>query len=265
MIRPLSLTDFDSVHRAFLSAFGDYSVTMQPTREQLTEMLRRRGYVPELSAGIFDHGELVAFTLTGASGGYAYDTGTGVVPSHRRRGHGQHLLEYVIDLLRTAGYTHYRLEVIESNEPAVMLYLRSGFAVTRSLQCWRFDRHPGGVTMPVITNPDWGLLQSWWDVEPAWQNSTASLNRAVDRFTIVGDADGYCVLFPQSGDVPQLAVRPGARRRGHGRRLLGTVAAMAGKPLRLLNIDAHDPSLDAFLMAAGAVRTVRQVEMERVI
>lgn len=264
MIRALSLTDFDSVHRAFLNAFSDYPVPMQMARSQLSEMLRRRGYVPELSAGCFDGDELVAFTLTGASHGYAYDTGTGVLPSHRRNGLGRQMMDFVLDRLRDAGYTKYRLEVIESNDAAVTLYLRSGFAITRSLQCWQYDG-PAGHSMQPIGLPDWELLRSWWDVEPSWQNSTESLHRAGDPFHVVGDADGYCVVFPSTGDVPQLAVRPGARRRGLGRRLLQSAATLAGKPLRLLNVDAHDPALDSFLETVGAHRTVRQLEMERTI
>lgn len=265
MIRPLSLTDFDSVHRAFLSAFSDYSVPLQLSKLDFLELLRRRGYVPELSCGVFDEDELVAFTLTAACAGRAYDTGTGVVPTHRGRGLGSRLLDATIDLLRNAGYTHYRLEVIESNEPAVMLYLRNGFAITRELQCWSYDSAAPHVMFPVLRHPDWGTLQSWWDVEPSWQNSTHSLHRAGDRFAVVGDAAAYCVVFPSTGDVPQLAVHPAARRQGRGRKLLDTAAALAGKPLRIINVDAHDPALDAFLSAAGAQRTVRQLEMERVI
>jgi hypothetical protein len=70
------------------------------------------------------------------------------------------------------------------------------------------------------------------------------------------------VLFPSTGDLPQFAVPRHLRRNGIGTRLLQTAAAIAGNPLRILNVD---PSLAPFLTAIGAQRFVRQIEMERVL
>lgn len=117
MLRPLTASDFDAVHAAFVEAFSDYIVKFEPTREQLREMLTRRGYVPELSVGIVENDKLVAFTLNGVSDARGYDTGTGVIPSARRRGYGRQMLEYVRDRLRDAGYTQYVLEVLEETPP----------------------------------------------------------------------------------------------------------------------------------------------------
>ena len=52
VIRPLSASDFDTVHAAFVDAFSDYVVPLSPTREQLAEMITRRGWVPEASVGV---------------------------------------------------------------------------------------------------------------------------------------------------------------------------------------------------------------------
>jgi GNAT superfamily N-acetyltransferase len=104
-------------------------------------------------------------------------------------------------------------------------------------------------------------MRSWWDVEPSWQNSVASIRRARDRQVMLGDEDGYAIVFPASGDLARLAVRPDARRRGIGSMLLDAAATLAGKPLRILNVDARDAGIDAFLTSVGAKRTVRQIEM----
>lgn len=258
MIRALRHDDFDAVYTAFREAFSDYVVPLSPAREQLQEMLTRRAWVPHLSVGVFDGARLVAFTLNGFDDRRAYDSGTGVVPSHRRRGLGREMVDFVLPLLRDAGAERYVLEVIEANAPAIALYRAAGFQETRTLQCWTCDADvssTGPITRGVM-HPE------YCDVAPSWQNSTASIRRARDRFEILGDDDGYAVLFPSNGDLAQLAVAPTARRRGAGTRLLRAAATLAGKPLRILNVDDRASGIAAFLEAAGARRTIRQLEME---
>ncbi|HUP62719.1 MAG TPA: N-acetyltransferase [Thermoanaerobaculia bacterium] len=176
MIRPLAARDFDAVHAAFLEAFSDYVVPFALTREQLEEMLARRGWVPEASAGVFDDARLVAFTLNGIDAARAYDTGTGVVPTHRRRGLGRAMLAETYPLLRERGCTEYVLEVLEQNEPAGALYRNAGFVETRRFQCWRLE---GGrpVRLPGADETS-ALHEEWWDIQPSWQNSTRSIERA---------------------------------------------------------------------------------------
>jgi ribosomal protein S18 acetylase RimI-like enzyme len=80
---------------------------------------------------------------------------------------------------------------------------------------------------------------------------------------VLGNEDAYAVLFPGNGDLAQLAVRPEARRRGLGTALLHEAATVAGKPLRIMNVDERDRGIANFLERAGAIRTVRQLEMAR--
>jgi len=262
MIRTLTSADFDALHAAFLAAFSDYVVPFALTREQLAEMIARRGWVPEVSLGVFDgdafeDGAMVAFTLNCVEGDCAYDTGTGVVPTHRRNGLGRDLMERSFELLRER-CSSYVLEVLEANTRAVELYRATGFEVSRTFQCWTYEFHgpatyeSGGVASPLHR-----------DVEPSWQNSDGSIARAGAHHVTLGDDRGYAVVFPDNGDLPQLAVRRDARRQGIGTRLLQSAAAVAGKPLRILNIDDRAEGIAAFLEHNGAKRTVRQLEMIR--
>lgn len=139
MIRTLRDDDFDAIHRAFVDAFSDYVVPMRPSAEALREMFTRRGWVPELSSGIFEDEALVAFTLNGLDGERAYDTGSGVIPSHRRRGLARQTMVHSIELLRDAGAATYQLEVLEPNAPAIGLMagwglLRRGGWIVRRLR-----------------------------------------------------------------------------------------------------------------------------------
>lgn len=262
VLRTLHHDDFDAVFTAFREAFSDYVVPFSPTREQLHEMLTRRGWAPHLSVGVFDGARMVAFTLNGFDDRAAYDSGTGVVPSHRRRGLGREMIDFILPLLRDAGAERYVLEVVESNAPAIALYRAAGFQETRALQSWTYAPEALSATPSTGPSARAAMRPEYCDVAPSWQNSTASIRRAHDRFEVIGSDDGYAVVFPSSGDLAQLAVAPAARRRGLGTRLLRDAATIAGKPLRIINVDDRASGIAAFLEAAGARRIVRQREME---
>jgi ribosomal protein S18 acetylase RimI-like enzyme len=259
VIRTLTPHDFPAVHDTFVEAFSDYVVPMAPAREQLGEMFQRRGAVMDASVAAFEDDRIVAFTINCIDGTRGYDTGTGVVPSHRRRGLARELMLRSFDVLRERGCSEYVLEVLEQNEKAVALYRDCGFVETRRLQCWTFDRD-------IDTMADGGSIhEEWWSVAPSWQNATGSIQRASDRFVAVGNDDAYAIVFPSNGDLPQLAVRPEARRAKLGTRLLEAAAHRAGKALRILNVDDRDDGIARFLDAAGARRTVRQIELSKLL
>ncbi|HEX8409642.1 MAG TPA: GNAT family N-acetyltransferase [Thermoanaerobaculia bacterium] len=264
MIRTLTHDDFESLFAAFTAAFSDYVVKLSPTREQLREMFTRRGWLPSLSIGAFDGNTMVAFTVNCVDGALAYDSGTGVVPTHRRRGLARAVMQKSFEVLD--GCEDYVLEVLDNNPSAIALYRDLGFREVRGLQCWTYEAqrltgsesHSGFSTVSLGDHEPVNL-----DVQPSWQNSTASIARATQPHTILGDDDGYAIVFPGTGDLPQLAVRREARRRGVGTRLLDAAAHVAGKPLRIMNVDERDAGIAAFLEHAGAKRTVRQLEMLR--
>lgn len=271
--RALEDGDFAAIHRAFGEAFGDYAVPFQLTPEQLREMLRRRGWSPEASVGVFDGERLVAFTLNGVGTWRGvrtgYDTGTGVVPSHRGRGLSRRMIDESIDRLRHRGAAQYLLEVLQENRRAFDVYRGAGFEVTRELQCWACEPPAGTPEARVVRldDPDWTVVSSFFDVQPSWQNSIDSVRRAgAPRthlgFTRDGALDGIAVVF-ESGDLPFVAGHPATRRRGVGRALLAAASRAAGRPLRILNVEGEYAA--EFLQACGAQRTVRQYEMLRAL
>src|SRR5215212_5549120 len=197
VIRALTAADFEAVYAAFTAAFSDYVVPLQPSREQLAEMLTRRGWVPEASVAAFDGDQLVAFTLNGIEDTRAYDSGTGVVPTHRRHGLGREVMRASYPLLREHGCREYVLEVLDTNTRAAALYASEGFVVARGLQCWRYEAHrfTGSEAHSELRTPvslcAYEPVSLLWDVLPSWQNTTASIARAKDKHVILGDDDGY--------------------------------------------------------------------------
>lgn len=259
-IRPLIGISFDTLADAFNDAFSDYAVPMKMTGEQLAQMQLRRGYDAGASLGAFDGDRIVGFVLTGIDGDRAYNSGTGVSVSRRREGIARQLMERAIELLRDRGITSYVLEVIESNERAAALYRAAGFEERRRFQCWTYDAAQR-VKAKELANASLEEIASHGDIEPAWQNSLASIRRAREPHVVLGDERGAIVFFPQSGDLPLLAVRRDARRQGLATQLLAAAGSRAAKPLRILNLDDRDTGIAAFLAAAGAKPLVRQIEM----
>jgi ribosomal protein S18 acetylase RimI-like enzyme len=268
VLRTLTDGDFDAVVACFNESFSDYVVPFSLTAPQLREISARRAVVFERSVGAFDGDRLAGFTLNGLDGQTAYDSGTGVVPSHRRRGLGRDMMQFILPHLREAGARRYLLEVIETNTRAVALYESLGFTTTRSLACWKYETTASSDLAIRPIEADWELFESFRDVEPSWQNSEGSIRRARDPRVILGAFDGdlligYAIVFPQTHDLAQLAVRRAHRRRGIGSVLLDRAAAEADGAVRILNVDAGDEGFDAFLRARGADQFIRQREMER--
>jgi ribosomal protein S18 acetylase RimI-like enzyme len=283
-LRPLAGVSWETLAQVFNAAFSDYAVPMAMSAEGLAAMQVRRGYAAEHSYGAFLGDELVGFALTGIGGlgglggldgldgEVAYNGGTGVVPAHRRGQLGKRLVEAVAAQVPARRYV---LEVIEDNGAAVALYRRLGFVEQRRLQCWTLAAPgaagPGdgassrgaradGLAEQSLAELEAALAER--DIQPSWQNTLAALRRAVEPPLVLGDEHGAVAVFPSSGDVPLLCVRRSSRRQGHGRRLLAAAQARAGRGLRLINVDARDEGISAFLSAAGATRTVVQLEME---
>ena len=243
VMRTLTEGDFDAVHTAFNEAFRDYVVPLQLTPEQFREMLTRRGWVPEASVAAEDERRIVAFTLNCIDGTAAYDNGTGVVPTHRRRGLAARVMNECVRVLRARGCETYVLEVIDTNHGAIALYESLGFQDIRGLQSWTYESKSGREAEVPNVN-----------LRPSWQNSEASIRRATAPHVKIEDARGHLLLFPNNGDVP----------RFHGTittRLLDEALAAAGKPLRIINVDESDEAFARFLAGAGARKIVRQREM----
>lgn len=280
-LRSLQGLAWGALATAFNAAFADYAVPMSIAPEALAAMQLRRGYSPACSFGAFAGEQLVGFVLTCLEGDRAYNSGTGVLPAHRGGGLARRLVEQGIDHAARAGARSYVLEVIDDNAPAIALYRRLGFVEQRGLQCWTWagattgdegpprpapPRSAAAELAPLSSSLTSSLISSFGgdaDLEPSWQNSLASLRRATEPSLVLGDERGVVVVFPGSADVPLLCVRRAARRRGHGRHLLASAAARCSRPLRLLNLDDRAEGVAAFLAAAGATRTVRQLEMVR--
>ncbi|NMC60258.1 MAG: GNAT family N-acetyltransferase, partial [Candidatus Methanofastidiosa archaeon] len=111
-IKSLAKIDFGMIFKAFNQAFAGYEVQLNSV--QLQSMLKRRGFIPDLSFAAFDRNEIIAFTLNGI-GNFngiptAYDTGTGTLKDYRGKGLATKIFEYAVPCLSKVNIKQYLLE-----------------------------------------------------------------------------------------------------------------------------------------------------------
>jgi ribosomal protein S18 acetylase RimI-like enzyme len=258
--RNLNGVSFETMTAAFNEAFSDYDIPAKYTVNYLRALVLRRGYRPDLAVGAFDGEQLVGFVFNCLDGDAAYNSGTGVIPSHRRHGLARKLMQRSFEATRAAGAATYTLEVIETNHRAAALYRDLGMIETRRLHRWSYEpAKRGRFTELANVHPE--ALAPWFDFAPSWQNSPRSVSRAVEPYVALGDERCTAIMFPSNGDVALLAVDPAHRRQGLGRALLDAAATRCAKPLRILNIDERAEGVNAFLARCGATKTIVQLEM----
>jgi len=123
-IRALTQADLEQV-LAITAASPDAASWSRPAYEALLQAPRHGCcYVAELDALV------VGFVCFRVAGDEAELLNLAVLPSYRRQGIGARLLEQMFREAATRGAARIFLEVRETNQPAIGLYQRYGFAVS---------------------------------------------------------------------------------------------------------------------------------------
>ncbi len=279
-IRNLSLLSPDELFTTFSEAFADYEITLD--KEEHQRMLNRRGFDATLSYGAFEDGRLVSFTCNGI-GSFnglptAYDTGTGTLKEYRGRGLATQVFEASIPFLVEAGIRQYLLEVLQHNDPAVSVYRKMGFEVSREFNYFvaatdalhlQDKPLPGDYILKPISMDELGDPLAMWDFAPSWQNSFEAIGRKPEDFSIIGiccknHLTGYGIVEPASGDVTQLAVHPEHRCKGLGTVILSELVKMNRHiGLKSVNTDTASTATEAFFISNGLPLKGKQFEMIR--
>ncbi len=284
-IRFLEATPWTELHRALQASFSDYAVDMSyMTVDYLQRRSRKNGVALDVSPGLFVDGELVGFTLVGLgpwkNGPAAFDSATGLVKAWRGRGYASALFEYALPVLKTRGIQTFVLEVLQENKPAIRAYEKSGFQISRELDC--FDFHPqqaavsarpepSGITIaPVDAQTSLDFEQSaQWPL--SWECSYPAQRRcAEDMLFLSARSDreivGLASFNTRLNWLMAIQVKPAWRRRGVAWALLSRILAEFGLPgsrIRADNIQHDDVASQNLLRKLGFRHFVSQYEMER--
>lgn len=277
-IKSLKDISFDELFISFNEAFGSYEV--QINKEELRVMLKRRGFVKELSFGAFEDGRLVSFTLNGIGqfNGLktAYDTGTGTIEEFRGKGIASTIFNYSLPFLKEAGIKQYLLEVLQHNTNAVSVYKKLGFETSREFNYFKQVNELIQINSKDLRDEfcfkemdlgDKNILMKFWDFTPSWQNSFEAIERSFDDFIIIGvykmeKLIGYSIFEPNSGDLTQIAISKEFRRQGIGSALLcEALKENKFKSVKAVNTEINCESITAFLQSNNIPLCGKQFEM----
>lgn len=277
--RFLSSGDFDALYATFTAAFSDYVYPFALTAAQFQNHINLNGVDLERTVGCFESERLVGFSLNGFGKWHdvetVYDAGTGVIPEMRRKGVAEAMFDMMMPRFQSEGIAQFLLEVITTNPGAIRLYEKLRFRPVRELALLQRDGEvkaavsgPKGLTIDEITEPDWLLLQTFWDGEPSWQNSIDSIRRSMKLKRIFGAfvdqrCVGYIVFSSKFGRVSQIAVDKAYRDRGIGTGLLRRLQTetASGYSLQIINVDKSLERVVRFFRSRGFYERLAQHEM----
>lgn len=271
--RTLNTVSTKMIYETFMKVFADYQVKFTLSYEDFSKMLLKKGYNGSYSIGAFKQDKLIGFILNGLRTWNGkktlYDLGTGVIADMQHCGITSEMFAQMKKIASSINIDQYLLEVIQSNDSALQLYLKKGFKIQRELKCFQIKKENYQVIKKYevshVDYLDLNELSCFWNYQPSWQNSNDSLIAVKEQFyySVVYDKNkivGYGVINKKSGDIGQLAVLPAYRKKGIGKSILSDlIQRTSGSVIQVLNIDDQDTQL--FLKHQGFENFVDQYEM----
>lgn len=277
--RPFVEADFPKMHQAFLSAFADYTLPFNLSYQQFIEkFVHKLNINLPLSVGAYKDDELVAFMFTGV-GIYrnkktAYNGGTGVVPSHRRKALTIKMYDYLWPIFKKGGIEQAVLEVLTTNERAIKSYQTCGFTLHTRYHCFQLkaenlikDKAPASIAITKKEKANWPLYATFLDCNPSYLDSIPILTHNIANEHIAeakeGDTTvGYIIFQSSAARISQLAIAKAYRNKGIGTKLLHyALSHISSKTITLINIDHDEKEVIQVLKQWGFENTADQYEM----
>jgi len=172
----------------------DYMVPMPLNADRLREYVQIYDIDMERSVVAMSGEQILGINMIGVRDERSWVTRLGVLPVKRRRGAGEGMTRYLLEMSRQLGHKRTILEVIKKNVPAHTLFRKLGFYETREFLIMRRPPNgdyqtPDGKIEWLEANPSIDLLNEY--PEPlAWTNQPETYIRA-------GDAQGIRCELPE--------------------------------------------------------------------
>ena len=282
VIKTLEDTGIETIHSAFVRAFSDYQVDISyMTPAVIEKRFIKNGYHPELSAGLFEEGELKGFTIVGIGrfngGRSGFDIMTGMAREWRGKGYAHKMFDLIKTKMKQEAINNFYLEVLQENAPAIKAYSKTGFKKVRGLNCYQLNvgklkpaRHIE--TVVFLDKYDRSVIDrftGFLDWEPSWENHFESIKRIPDHVEVIiatafGKQVGILVYYPTLKWILTLAVDPRYRRKGVATALveyLLDILPIYVREIKVLNVDDGDEATNSFFRASGFELVTSQYEM----
>jgi len=273
-IKTLNGIDHKEILDVFNESFSDYFIPFKLSQEQLDAKMLVDKTDLNLSVGAFENGKLIAFILHGFdrinNENIIYNGGTGVIPRKRGAGLTHKMYQVILPILIEKGIHKLLLEVITDNIQAIKSYEKSGFKTNRALLCYKGTVSVSNSNLNFdiqnLQDYNWELMESFWDINPTWQNSK-SVSNALQHSNISLGAFlnnqlvGYILYNPISKRIQQIAVSEDYRRKGIASSLFFELIKKYGNSFSIINVDKSSKSMPVFLDKIGFDMNLEQLEM----
>jgi len=264
----LSKIPLEKIIECFLSAFENYYVKMPVDPSYYKKRWKAAKVDFNLSYGFFENDELVAFIIHAVDqrGGIltAYNTGTGVIPSHRGKGLVNIIYDYALKDLSQKGIVKSTLEVITKNDVAVHCYKKVGFEIVKNYRCFG-----GNITMESkstfalseipLDQVDWNKLPIQqlysWDFQ---KETILGVNYRFYHVMHMQEVESFFIFNPETTIVAQFDLLK--IREGGWERLMGAISSVS-ETVRVINVDDRQKLKIQNIQQSGLQPTVDQYEM----
>ncbi|WP_394218095.1 GNAT family N-acetyltransferase [Halobacillus trueperi] len=270
-MKVMSMKDcsFDQALTSWNEGFQDYSVQIQMELDGFLKMISSKRLSPAYSFIVYDEEKPVGIVLNGIQEidgiKTAYNGGTAVHPSYRKRGVGRLLVHSSLSMYEKESATVATLEAISDNRSAIALYERYGYQVVDHLHIMRST--PGGDTgetpnrLESISEGEWKEQLS--KGEYPWQNQPFSIDKG--EFYKVTDAEailgGLVFTRNEKGQITLFQLQSEHK----GKECLKTLrSSYPDATITAFNMPETSSAYEA-LMKAGFETKMQQVWMKKVL
>jgi ribosomal protein S18 acetylase RimI-like enzyme len=254
---PASALTLEELADLFSAAYEGYFVPVHFDAEGVARMVETNDLDLDAGRVAFHEERPVGLCMLGVRANEGWIGGMGVVAEHRREGIGEALMRGVLDVARRRGLRRVRLEVIEQNEAARLLYEKLGFERLRDVCVWTLDAEvPPGKARAVPVDEAHAFVREHRRAPEPWQRDDGTLAQ-LDGLAGIAVDGGSAVYQPAGGRVLLLQAAV-----AHDNAATALIAALRrqGDALRVLNLPEDDPFATALERLGGRI-DARQHEL----
>lgn len=217
-----------ALSRLFALAFQGYFVTVPDDPKGLAARVRQEQIDLAASCAVWAGAESVGVIFMARRGSVSRVAGMGITPDWRGKGASGSMMQRIISDARARGEARVLLEVIEQNTPAVKLYHKHGFQVTRRLVGYETAnlQAVNASLQQIPLEEAQHDLQRYSAADLSWQlrpTTLAGVTLPAQAFRLA-DATAIVNVLPGTVAIRAIVVPPEQRRQGQGRMLLHALA-----------------------------------------
>jgi len=202
---PASQFTIEELVAAYNQTRVDYIVPMPMNTARLREYVRNYDIDLDRSFVVRAGDQILGLAMLGVRPGHTWVTRLGIIPTQRRCGAGQMLMEQLIAQSRRLKVSYITLDVIQNNKPAHRLFSKLGFHEIRELMVIRRPpaTPPNDVTIPPcytvqnLSHRQAAALLGQRQSVPSWLTENRSLvnagNLAALRVELESGGRGWLV------------------------------------------------------------------------